>query len=186
LRRLVEKTEVIRQQLGSASPVIETRISELLAGGIERGRADAVAAEIERIDQSDKERCARDDLEPAREADTKLTQRLEQLRSQLQRSRRRVGVDQMQLQRVVTYGLKLAGAPPLHASAPDGGPQRFEFRPEEIATIKDEGLTASSPPCANRPIGWVPGHCVRSLSIHRLTLTPKPCNCTLSTRWSQG
>jgi SNF2 family DNA or RNA helicase len=66
LRRLVEKTEIIRKQLGSASPVIETRISELLAGGIERSRADAVAAEIERIEQSDQERRARDDLEPVR------------------------------------------------------------------------------------------------------------------------
>jgi hypothetical protein len=66
LRRLVEKTEIIRKQLGSASPVIETRISELLAGGIERSRADLVAAEIDRIKQSDKERRARDDLEPVR------------------------------------------------------------------------------------------------------------------------
>jgi hypothetical protein len=140
LRRLVEKTEIIRKQLGSASPVIETRISELLAGGIDRNRADLVAAEIERIEQSDKERRARDDLEPVREADAALTRRIEQLRSQLERSRRRVGVDRVQLQRVVTYGLKLVGAPPLHASAPEGGTQRFEFRPEEIAGIRDEGL----------------------------------------------
>jgi hypothetical protein len=140
LRRLVEKTEIIRQQLGSASPVIETRISELLSGGIDRVRADVVAAEIDRIEQSDKEKRARDDLEPVREADAALARRIEQLRSQLQRSRRRVGVDQVQLQRVVTYGLKLAGAPPLHDSRPDGGPQRFEFRPDEIAAIKDEGL----------------------------------------------
>ena len=56
LRRLVEKTEIIRQQLGSASPVIETRISELLAGGIDRVRADLVAAEIDRIEQSAAER----------------------------------------------------------------------------------------------------------------------------------
>jgi SNF2 family DNA or RNA helicase len=86
LRRLVEKTEIIRKQLGSASPVIETRISELLAGGIERSRADLVAAEIDRIEQSDKERRARDDLEPVREADAALARRVEQLRSQLKRS----------------------------------------------------------------------------------------------------
>jgi SNF2 family DNA or RNA helicase len=110
LRRLVEKTEIIRKQLGSASPVIETRIAELLAGGIERRRADLVAAEIDRIEQSDKERRARDDLEPVREADAALARRLEQLRSQLKRSQDRVGVDRMQLQRVVTYGLKLTGA----------------------------------------------------------------------------
>ena len=109
MRRLVEKTEIIRQQLGSASPVIETRISELLAGGIDRHDADRIAAEIDRIQQADKERRARDDLEPLREADAKLARSIEQLRSQYERSRQRVGVDRAQLQRVVTHGLKLAG-----------------------------------------------------------------------------
>jgi hypothetical protein len=141
LRRLVEKTEIIRKQLGSASPVIETRISELLAGGIERARADLVAAEIDRIDRSDAERRAHDDLEPVREANAALVRRLEQLRSQLQRSQDRVGVDRVQLQRVVTYGLQLAGAPQLHRSGPDGGPQRFQFHSDEIAGIRDEGLS---------------------------------------------
>ncbi len=141
LRRLVEKTEIIRKQLGSASPVIEARISELLAGGIERSRADAVAAEIDQIEQSDKERRARDDLEPVREADAALARRVEQLRSQLDRSQRRVGVDRMQLQCVVTYGLKLAGAPPLHESAQERGPPRFEFHADEVAGVSDEGLS---------------------------------------------
>jgi len=140
LRRLVEKTEIIRKQLGSASPVIETRISELLAGSIERSRADQVVAEIDQIEQSDKERRARNDLEPGREADAALARRVEQLRSQLERSRRRVGVDQVQLQRVVIYGLKLAGAPPLHESEVNGGPRRFEFRADEVAGVRDEGL----------------------------------------------
>jgi predicted nucleic acid-binding Zn-ribbon protein len=141
LRRLVEKTEVIRKQLGSASPVIETRISELLAGGIDRRHADIVAAEIDRIEQSDRERRARDDLEPVREADAALARRIEQLRSQLQRSRRRVGVDSVQLKRVVTYGLKLAGVPPLHQENANGGPQRFEFHADEVTGIRDEGLS---------------------------------------------
>src|SRR5579885_3282699 len=51
-----------------------------------------------------------------------------------------VGVDRVQLQRVVTYGLQLAGAPPLHVSTSNGGPQRFEFRAEEVAEIKDAAL----------------------------------------------
>jgi len=140
LRRLVEKTEIIRQQLGSASPVIETRISELLAGGIDRRRVDQVAAEIDHIEQSDRERRARDDLEPVREADAALARRVEQLRSQLERSRRRVGVDRVQLQRVVTYGLRLAGAPALHPEEQSSGPQRFAFRSDEIMGVQDERL----------------------------------------------
>jgi SNF2 family DNA or RNA helicase len=141
LRRLVEKTEIIRQQLGSASPVIETRISELLAGGIDRRDADRLAVEIDRIQQADKERRARDDLEPLREADVKLARSIEQLRSQYERSRQRVGVDRAQLQRVVTHGLKLAGAPPLHEASNGAGPRRFVFRPEDVAAIRDDGLT---------------------------------------------
>ena len=140
LRRLVEKTEIIRRQLGSASPVIESRISELLAGGIERQRADRIAAEIDRIEQSDAERRAHDDLEPVRESDAALARRLGQLRSQLQRSQDRVGVDREQLERVVTYGLRLAGAPPLHRTAPEDGPARFAFDPDEITGVKDAGL----------------------------------------------
>jgi hypothetical protein len=127
LRRLVEKTEIIRKQLGSASPVIETRISELLAGGIVRQNADRVVAEVDRIEQSDKERRARDDLEPVREADAGL-------------ARRRVGVDRVQLRRVVTFGLRLAGARPLHEAETETGPQRFEFHADEVAAIRDEGL----------------------------------------------
>jgi SNF2 family DNA or RNA helicase len=140
LKVLVEKTEVIRKQLGSASPVIETRIFELLADGIDRSNADHVAAEIDRIEQSNLERRARDDLEPVREADVVLARRIEQLRSQLQRSGRQVGVDRVQLQRVVTFGLKLAGAPPLHRAETESGARRFEFRPDEIAGLRDEAL----------------------------------------------
>jgi hypothetical protein len=140
LRRLVEKTEIIRKQLGSASPVIEARISELLAGGIERRDADRLAVEIDRIQQADKERRARDDLEPVREADAKLARSIEQLRSQYQRSRQRVGVDRAQLQRVVTHGLNLAGAPSLHETSNGAGPRRFVFRPDDIAAIRDDSL----------------------------------------------
>ena len=99
-----------------------------------------MAAEIDRIEQSDKERRARDDLEPMREADVALGRRLEQLRSQLARLQQRVGVDRMQLRRVVTYGLMLAGAPLLHEGAEERGPPQFEFRGDEIAGVRDEGL----------------------------------------------
>jgi hypothetical protein len=40
----------------------------------------------------------------------------------------------------VTFGLKLAGAPPLHEAQTETGPQRFEFHANEVASIRDEGL----------------------------------------------
>jgi hypothetical protein len=54
LRRLVEKTETIRKQLGSAAPVLETRITELLARGIGRKDVDQLETEIEHIQEDER------------------------------------------------------------------------------------------------------------------------------------
>jgi hypothetical protein len=140
LRRLVEKTETIRQQLGSAAPVLETRITELLARGIGRPEVDQLEQEIERVQQDEKHQRARTDLEPAREADKKLVRSLEQLRSQLERSRQRVGIDRTQLQRVVTYGLKLAGAPALRRAEDRPDAVRYGFDEEAVAALRDPEL----------------------------------------------
>ena len=140
LRRLVEKTETIRRQLGSAAPVLETRVTELLAGGIGRGDIDRLEAEIARIEEDEKQRRARADLTPVREADTKLVQSLESLRSLLERSRRLVGVDRAQLARVVRQGLRLAEGPAPVPLDGDRGPPRFVFPAEALAAIRDSGL----------------------------------------------
>jgi hypothetical protein len=58
LEALVRKTEVIREQLGSAGQVIEKRITDRLAAeGIDRGEAKALAKAIE--DETHAERLAR-------------------------------------------------------------------------------------------------------------------------------
>jgi superfamily II DNA or RNA helicase len=140
LKRLVEKTETIRQQLGSAAPVLETRITELLARGIGPREIDQLEQEIERVQQDEKHHRARADLEPVREADKKLVRSLEQLRSQLERSRQRVGIDRIQLQRVVTYGLKLAGAPVLRRIDDQPDAVRYGFDEEAVAALRDPEL----------------------------------------------
>ena len=73
------------------------------------------------------------DLEPIREADAKLVRSLEQLRTRLETSRRQVGVDRDQLQRVVTYGLDLAGAPPLRAVGDGGGTRPLTGSPKRTS-----------------------------------------------------
>jgi SNF2 family DNA or RNA helicase len=136
LTRLVEKTETIRQQLGSAAPVLETRITGLLARGIGRQEIARLEEEIAHIQEDERQRRAKDELEPVREADARLARSLEQLRTRLEASRRRVGVDREQLQRVVTYGLELAGAPPLRTLG-EGGGGRYGFTEEDLAAIRD-------------------------------------------------
>jgi superfamily II DNA or RNA helicase len=137
LKRLVEKTETIRKQLGSAAPVLETRITELLAHGIGRTDVDHLETEIEHIQEDERQRRAKADLEPIREADAKLVRSLEQLRTRLETSRRQVGVDRDQLQRVVTYGLDLAGAPPLRPVGNGSDTGRYRFTEDDLAAIRD-------------------------------------------------
>jgi ERCC4-related helicase len=99
LAALVRKTETIRTQLGSVGQVIEQRIAERLASGIERGRAAALAEAIDA--ETDTERFARaraemDDEERARHE--RLLRDLDDLWDVLERSRERVGVDAQELQ----------------------------------------------------------------------------------------
>ena len=72
LKRLVEKTETIRRQLGSAAPVLEERVAELLARGIRRRDIDRLETEIDHVQQDDRQLRAREDLAPVREADKRL------------------------------------------------------------------------------------------------------------------
>lgn len=111
LEALVRKTEIIREQLGAIGQVIETRISERLARhGIQRSSARALAAAVE--GESDKERLRRaraemDDEEQERHA--RLLDEQDKLRAELERARRRVGVDAKDLARVVSVALARIG-----------------------------------------------------------------------------
>src|SRR5262249_34125528 len=107
---LVRKTEVIREQLGSAGQVIEKRITDRLAAeGIDRG-AKALAKAIE--DETASERLARaraemDDEEKARHE--RLRKEQKELQDSLEHSSERVGVRADDLQRVVGAALARAG-----------------------------------------------------------------------------
>jgi SNF2 family DNA or RNA helicase len=142
LEALVRKTEVIQQQLGSAGQVIEKRITDRLAqGGIDRGRAEALAREIEA--ETDAERLARaraemDDEEKARFE--RLLKEEEELQDAREKSRERVGVNPDDLQRVMGAALARAGAS-LDASRDEtvGDVPTFRFDPDDQAFAKEPG-----------------------------------------------
>src|ERR1051326_493373 len=142
LEALVRKTEVIQQQLGSAGQGIEKSITDRLApGGLDRGRAEALAREIEA--ETDAERLARaraemDDEEKARFE--RLLKEEEELQDAREKSRERVGVNPDDLQRVMGAALARAGAS-LDASRDEtvGDVPTFRFDPDDQAFAKEPG-----------------------------------------------
>lgn len=130
LEALVRKTELIREQLGSAGQVIAGRVTDRLAReGIvrpdalaralaEEGADPLVRTAVEEMDDDTERRRARQ----ARE--------LDDLRKVLETSRQRVGVDVGELRSVVGIALARAGAP-LEAGAAGevGGTPLFRLDP---------------------------------------------------------
>jgi len=111
LEALVRKTETIREQLGAIGQVVVSRIAERMAArGIVRSTAKALAAAVNA--ESDEERLKRaraemDDDE--RERHAKLLDDQDKLRADLERARKRVGVDPNDLNRVVAVALARIG-----------------------------------------------------------------------------
>ena len=143
LEALVRKTEVIREQLGSAGQVIEKRITDRLAAeGIDQGEAKTLAKAI--VDETDAERlaCARaemDDEEKARHE--RLLKEQKELQDSLERSSERVGVRADDLQRVVGAALARAGT------------SLAKARTETVGDITTFNLDPTDPAFAKEP-GW--------------------------------
>jgi hypothetical protein len=154
LEALVRKTEVIRDQLGSAGQVIERRITDRLAAeGIDRGEAKALAKAIE--DETDAERLARaraemDDEEKARHE--RLLKEQKELKDSLEHSRERVGVRADDLQRVVGAALTRAGTSLAKARAETvGNVTTFNLDPADPAFAKEPGWQDTFDDLRSRP-----------------------------------
>src|SRR5262245_13033148 len=142
LEALVRKTEVIREQLGSAGQVIEKRIKERLEeAGIDRGKAQALAKAIE--DETDAERLARARAEmdeDERVRYERLLKEEKELQKAREDSRARVGVGADDLRRVVGAALLRAGTSLDRArSGTVGNVTTFTFDPADPAFSKEAG-----------------------------------------------
>ncbi len=113
LDALVRKGNTIRDQLGSMGQVIEERIAaRLSSGGILRADLEKLAKDISAADDSNLSVSAREELDDAAEARyARLLHDIDQLRGDLERSRKRVGVDPRELERVVSVALERSGTP---------------------------------------------------------------------------
>lgn len=109
LEVLVEKTERIHRQLGSAGQVLSGRIADLLA---RRGLRDArVTDEIDALENDPRIAKAREETDDREERRIQREAReLDRMRKLLEDSRKRVGVEATDLKAVIAAALGRAGA----------------------------------------------------------------------------
>jgi ERCC4-related helicase len=119
LAALVRKTETISSQLGSAGQVLGERIHQkLVASGIARRRAAALARDIDAEDGGSAVRRARHEMADEEEKRlARLSRELAVLTRELEQARRRVGIDPEHLKSVVATALARDDVP--LAPAPD-------------------------------------------------------------------
>ncbi|WP_425336541.1 DISARM system SNF2-like helicase DrmD [Synechococcus elongatus] len=92
LEVLVKKTETIRQELGSLSPLVQRRVDQLFSNGIDVASSSQLVAELDAIDQAGSDTgalvaTAKAELEAGRRVEM-LKQQQETLRALLDKSRR--------------------------------------------------------------------------------------------------
>jgi hypothetical protein len=119
IRTLVRKTETIRKELGSLSPVLEQRIEDMFSEGIKL----SLAAAIETVDaDSSGRKAVEEELESVRKRKTDLSAELLLLEDHLQKSQDYVGLTPPDFINAISTSLELNGCPPLK-----GGPDRWQF-----------------------------------------------------------
>lgn len=130
LAAIVRKTKTIREELGSLSQVIDSRLEDLIKGGIRR--AD-VSDLVDKIDTADLEKAQRDtveeELESSREREVELRGQIERLSSLLERSQEAIAFSVGHFRSALSCALEVTGAEPLKDAANSKGPARFVFPP---------------------------------------------------------
>ncbi len=122
LDTLVRKTERVAEELGSLTPVIDRRLSDLLSGGIRHGAVPELAAAIERERASDARRPAVDEeLEAGRARQAQLRKQLAALQGMLEKSKDALGLDEERFRDAVSCSLELLGAAPLRPAGDGAG-----------------------------------------------------------------
>ncbi len=122
LEVLVNKTETIRNELGSLSKVIDDQIERRLnRGGIPHGTVDQIAAEIEAADlRAEHKRVAKEELESSRQRRDELQAQIERCQRLLQQSRDWVQFEVEAFKDALSCSLELRGAPPLQPMSENG------------------------------------------------------------------
>jgi superfamily II DNA or RNA helicase len=124
LKALVNKTKTIREELGSLSQVIDSRLDLLMKNGIRRRDIDVLELEIDTANlEEDRRAAVEEDLEAARERQTELREQIERLSTMLENSQQAISFSKDHFRSAISCALQILGADPLKNSPndPDGG-----------------------------------------------------------------
>ena len=128
LQVLVRKTETIKQELGSLSQVIDAKLAKSLKKGIKRSEVDALESEIDTAGiDADQRTTIEDELEASRERQQALKEQIDRLRTQLESSRKSIGLTDAHFRSAISCSLQLLGTDTLHKIEDGDGVPRFEF-----------------------------------------------------------
>lgn len=122
LQVALRKTEVIRDELGSLSPVLARGVDRLLRHGIAHAAESDLTAAIERLDGEADETTAhatiREELEAVRARKEELADQIAHLQDLLDESRRWIGLDDTHFRDTLSASLQLLGADALQPVDP--------------------------------------------------------------------
>ena len=128
LQALVRKTKTIREELGSLSRVIDSKLDEMMKGGIRRSDVNQLVEGIDTADlEKDRRDAVREELEASREREVALRAQIERLSTLLERSRESIGFAENHFRSALSSALVIMDADPLKASPNGHGPDRFVF-----------------------------------------------------------
>jgi len=120
LQVLVDKTDRIREELGSVSPVLENRLADLIRYGISYAEVDKLATVITATElDADKRATTEEELEATRERHEALQKQVDSLRNRINDARRWIGLDMEQFRDAISCSLEMLGAEPLLALPKD-------------------------------------------------------------------
>ncbi len=171
LKKLVEKSERILEELGSLSQILGEKLSDRFTKrGLRRTRIEKDEEEIESAgpDQEQAE-AVNEDLEATRERHAELKERFAALQRQLEQSRKALHFQSSTFQSALSSSLELAGFPPLKKVEDD----RFEFPVEEAKNAVDHSWAATldslrePPKDGKRDWKWR-----KEAPVRRVTFTP--------------
>lgn len=114
LKTIAEKAEIIVKELGSMSPIVETKIVKVLSKGISRDRIDDTIASIKRADlESLQKQAIKDELEAARARQDEIRSEIKELEKLRHKSEEWLAFKEDDFRNAISAGLLLAGSEPL-------------------------------------------------------------------------
>ncbi len=129
LQVLVRKTQTIKEELGSLSQVIDSRLAKSMSLGIRHRAISQLESDLEAANMDEASRTAiENDLESARERQSGLREQIDRLRTLLEKSRKSIGLSDEQFRSAISCSLQLLGTATLtEVERSEEGVEVFQF-----------------------------------------------------------